>query len=79
MLSVGGQAVYIIISFLILWSICLSSSLVYFKNGPDYLTRGTVQVFIFLMRFLFSRSFPVRLRYFFLFYFLFRLFDSVNF
>ena len=30
----------------------LCSSLVHFKNGPEYLTRGTVQVFIFLTRFL---------------------------
>ena len=27
-------------SFLVLWSICLSFSVVDFKNGPEYLTRG---------------------------------------
>ena len=27
-------------SFMVLWSVCLSSSLVHFKNGPEYLTRG---------------------------------------
>ena len=34
-----------IINFLVVWSICLSSFLVYFKNGFEYLTMGTVQVF----------------------------------
>ena len=29
-----------VISFLALWSICLSYSLVHFKNGPEYLTSG---------------------------------------
>ena len=41
-----------IISLLVLWSICLSSSLVHFKNGPEYLTRDTAQVFIPLIRFM---------------------------
>ena len=36
----GCKVFYIIINFLILWSICLSSSLVHFKNGPKYLTKG---------------------------------------
>ena len=36
----------LVISFLVLWSICLSSSLVYFNNGPKYLTTGIVQDFI---------------------------------
>ena len=35
-----------VISFLDLCSICLSSSLVHFKKGPEYLTRDTAQVFI---------------------------------
>ena len=35
-----------VISFLVLWSICLSSSLTHFKNGPKYLTMGTPQEFI---------------------------------
>ena len=33
-------------SFLVLWSICWSSSLVHFKNDPEYLLRRTAQVFI---------------------------------
>ena len=59
-----------VISFLVLWSICLSSSLVYFKNGPEYLTRNTAQVFIPLIRSQFhsfvSSNFLVHLRYSFL-------------
>ena len=38
-------------SFLVLYSICLNSFLVHFKNGPEYHTRGTTEVFILLMRF----------------------------
>ena len=37
-------------SFLVLWSICLSSSLVHFKNNSEYLTKETAQLFIPLMR-----------------------------
>ena len=37
---------------LALRSIGLSSSLVTFKNGPEYLTRGTAKVLISLIRFL---------------------------
>ena len=33
-------------------SINLSSYLIHFKNGPEYLTKGAAQVFISLMRFL---------------------------
>ena len=59
MSSLGYKTLCIIISFLVLWSVCLSSFLVQFKNGPGYLTR----VFIPLMRFLFqslvSRNFLV--------------------
>ena len=65
--SQGCNALCIIISFLVLWSICLSSSRVYLRKGPEYLTRGTAQVFIPLMRFLLlsfvSSSFLVLLRY----------------
>ena len=46
------KTLYIIINFLVLWSICLNSSLAHFKNGPDDLSRWTGQVFIPLMRFL---------------------------
>ena len=67
--SLECNALCMIISFLVLWSVCLSF-LVYFKNGPEYLTRGTAQVFIPLIRFLFhsfvSSSFLVLLRYSFL-------------
>ena len=60
----------IVINLFILWSICLSSSLVPFQNSPEYLTRGSAQVFIPLMKFLWqslvSRSFLILLRYSFL-------------
>ena len=66
-LSLGCNALCMVISFLVLWSICLSSSLVLLRKGPEYLTRGTAQVFIPLMRFLLesfvSSSFLVLLRY----------------
>ena len=50
--SLWCNVLWIVISFLVLWSICISSSLVHFTKGPEYLTRGTVQVFIPLIRFL---------------------------
>ena len=59
---VGCKALYIVINFLVLWPIYLSSSFINFKNFPEYLTRWTTQVFILLMRFLQQRRFS----YFFL-------------
>ena len=38
--SLGCNALCMVISFLPLWSICLSSSLVHFRNGPEYLTKA---------------------------------------
>ena len=64
-----------IIGFLVLWSICLSSSLVHFRKGPEYLTRCTAQVVIPLIRFLldsFVSSSFLDLRYSFEFCFLFQ-------
>ena len=40
-----------VIRFLVLWSIYLSSSLVHLKKDLEYLTRGTAQVFITLISF----------------------------
>ena len=62
----------------------LNSSVIHFKNGPEYLTRGTAQVSISFMRFLqcnlVSNSFLILLRYSFLiFFFYFGVFDSVHF
>ena len=48
----GCKALCLVISFLVLWSLYWSSSLVHFKNSPEYLIKGTVQVFTPLMRFL---------------------------
>ena len=68
--SLVYSAFCMVISFLVPWSICLSSSLVHLRKGPEYLTRGTAQVFIPLIRFLLlsfvSSSFRVLLRYSFL-------------
>ena len=55
----------IVINFLVLLPICLSSSFVYFNNGPEYLTDEIVQVFIPLQSLL-LRSVLVHPRYSFL-------------
>ena len=65
--SLGCNVLCMIISFLVLWSICLSSFLVHLRKGPEYLARCTAKVFIPLMRFLLesfvSSSFLVLLIY----------------
>ena len=65
--SLGCNALCMVISFLVLWSICLSSSLFHLRNCPEYLMRSTAQVFIPLIRFLLLSfvliSFLVLLRY----------------
>ena len=48
MSSLGCKVLCIII-FLVLWSICFSSSLVHFMYGPEYLSRRTGPVFIGLL------------------------------
>ena len=58
--SLECNALSMVISFLVLWSICLSSFLVHFKNGLEYLTRG---IRFLLCIFFFSSSFLVLLRY----------------
>ena len=40
----GCRTLCIVISFLVLWSISVSSSLVRFNNGPEYLTRRRAHV-----------------------------------
>ena len=54
--SLGCKSLCIVIRFLVLWFICWSSTLVHFKNVPEYLTKGTAPVFISLMRFLLYSS-----------------------
>ena len=80
--SLGCKALCIVMSFLVLLSICLSSSLVHFKNGPMYLTRGTIQVFIPLIRFLlcslFRRVFSFSWGIFYNVFFHLCLFDGVR-
>ena len=72
-----------VIEFLASPSICLSSSLVYFKNGPEYLTKGTAQVFIPSMRFLLQilvlENFSFVGGIFFSFSFYLRLYDGIRF
>ena len=77
MSSLEYKAQCMVINFLVLWSMYLSSSLVHFRNGPEYLTGGTAQMFIPFMRLLLLslalRSFLVLLRYSFLIFFFFQL------
>ena len=65
--SLGCKALCIVISFLVLWSICLSSSLVHLRKCLEYLRSNTAQVFVPLIRFLLLSfvlsSFLVLLRY----------------
>ena len=82
--SLGCNAICMVISFLVLYSTCLNYSLVHFKNGPEYLTRCTAEVFIPLISFLWysfvSSSFLVLLWYSSLiFFFLLHLFDGISF
>ena len=49
--SLGCKDLHMVISFLVLWPICLSSLLIHFKNRPEYLTRETVQIFILCQSF----------------------------
>ena len=81
--SLGCKAFCIVISFLVLRSICFSY-LVSFEDGPKYPRKGDSHVFIpfimFLLYSLVSSSFPILLRYsFFIFLFHLRLFDGVRF
>ena len=50
--SLECKALCIGFSFFVLWSICLSSSLVHFKIGLKYLMRETAWVFIPFIKFL---------------------------
>ena len=81
--SLGCKALCMVITFFVLWSVCWRSSLVYFKNGPEYLSRGTAQVFIpsirFLLYYFVSSRFLVLLKYsFYIFFSYFHLFDQLS-
>ena len=82
MSSLEYKALSIVIHFLVLWSICRNLSVVHYKNGVKYLTKGAAQAFIHLMRFLLcslvSSNFFVLLIYSF-FFFNLRLFNGVRF
>ena len=64
------KVLFIVINFLVLWSIFLNSYLVLFKKGSEYQTTKTAHACIPLVRFLLknlvSRSLLVLLRYYFL-------------
>ena len=79
--SFGCKALSTVLSFLVPWSIRWNSSLINFKNGPEYLAKGKVQVFINFMRFLpytlVSSSFLLPPR--FSFFFRFHVFNCVRF
>ena len=79
--SLECNALCMVISFLFLWSSCLSH-LVHFRKGPEYQTRDTAQAFIPLIRFLLdslSRVISSSSDIFFLdFLFHLHLFDSVS-
>ena len=66
--SQGSKAICMVISFLVLWCICWSCSLVQYKNGPEYLTKETAPAFNSVMRFqsysLVSSSFLWRYSFF---------------
>ena len=76
MSSLRCKVLRIVINFLFLWFICLSSFLVYFKNGPECFTWGMLM--LFQLQSLISKCFPVRLRYSFLFSYI-SVFHSVRF
>ena len=74
----------IVFSFLVLWSFCLSSSLVYIKNGCEYLMIETALVFIPFIKFqlysfVFSSFLLLRWNSFLIFFFHLHLFDGVCF
>ena len=74
MSSLVSKALCIVLIFHVLCFIFLNSCFVYFKNGPEYLIKGTAKMFIPLMRFLQQSSvtsrFFVFLSYFFLLFYL---------
>ena len=74
MLSPAWKILLTVINFLNYWSISLSSSLVHFKNGPEYLMRRNTKVFVLLLRF----QKPSLVSFFFLFLYLFNLYLMVS-
>ena len=51
--SLGCNTLCMVISFLLLWSICLSSSLVHCRKGTEYLRYFFSSLTIFLLNFVF--------------------------
>ena len=72
--SLGCKALCLFICFLVLCFICFRFSPVYFKNGPEYLTRDTASILVLFIRFLLYSFVPNSFllpRYSFLFFFSF--------
>ena len=70
MLYFGRKILCIVINFIILWFLCRDSAFVNFKNSLLYLTSGTDQVLLPLMRFplqslVLRRFFPLSRAFFF--------------
>ena len=69
---IGSKTLHIVIDYLVLWLILLSSSLVLFKKDHEYITQETVNVFIlFFFFFILLRHFVI--------FFNFGLLDTVCF
>ena len=56
-IPLGSKTLCIVINFLVLWSICLSTSPVYFQNNPEYFTRRTTHVFSLLQNYMVSSNY----------------------
>ena len=83
-MSFLGYKVFCIdMSFLVLWSICWSSSLVHIKNGPEYLTRGQPRCLSLWWDFFYVVFFRIVFSFFwrilFKFFFHLHLFDGIHF
>ena len=69
--SLECNTLCMVISFLVLWFICLISSLVHFRKGPEYLTRVFIPLIRFRLESFVSSSFLVLLGYsFWIFFFI---------
>ena len=55
--SLSCQTLCIVINIFVIWFICLTSSLVNFRNGPKYPTKGTDQVLFLWENFLYRAWF----------------------
>ena len=75
-LSLGCNVLCMVISFLVLWSICLNSSLVHLRKGPEY--SPSIYSFdkVSAIEFCLEYSFLIHLIFFFLLIRVFRISDN---